>query len=164
MAGKMTLVGPNKPQMQRESGRNWTKEKEREFLSVLTETCNVTRAAEAAGMSTRGAYKRRGRNATFRAAWLEAIGTAYQRLELALLDRAFNGTEKVITRNDGSEARMLEYPNQLGLSLLKMHRGSVAAAEAAADLPPQEVGELRERLLVKIERLKKRREQEALGE
>jgi hypothetical protein len=168
VAGKLTLVGPDEPQMQPQmegqSGRRWTGEKEREFLAVLAETCNVTRAAEAISMSTRGAYKRRRRNGAFRAAWLEAISTAYQQLELTLLDRAFNGTEKVITRSDGSEARMREYPNQLGLSLLKMHRGSVAAAEPAADLPAEEVGELRERLLARIERLKKRREQEAQAE
>jgi hypothetical protein len=164
VAGKLTLVGPNKPQMQRESRRSWTREKEREFLSMLAETCNVTRSAEAVGMSVGGANKRRRRNAAFAAAWREAIGIAYQRLELALLDRAFNGTEKVITRHDGSQDRMREYPNQLGLSLLKMHRGSVAAAETAADLPAEEVGALRKRLLARIERLKARRDQEARGE
>jgi hypothetical protein len=39
------------------------------------------------------AYRRRKADAAFRAGWLEAIGVAYQRLELVLLDRAFNGTE-----------------------------------------------------------------------
>ena len=95
---ELILAGNRRPQLQRESSRNWTKEKEREFLTVLAETCNVTRAAEAVQMSTVGAYKRRKKNAAFRAAWLEALSTAYQRLELALLDRAFNGTEKVIKR------------------------------------------------------------------
>jgi len=132
--------------------------KEREFLAALAETCNVTRAAEAVHMSVRGAYKRRGRNAAFRAAWVEAIATAYQRLELALLDRAYNGTEKVIRRSDGSEDRMLEYPNQLGLSLLKMHRNTVAEAEV--ELPPEDLDDLRERVLRKLERLRRRREQE----
>ena len=109
-------------------------------------------------MSAPGAYKRRKRNAAFRAAWLEAIGTAYQRLELALLDRAFNGSERVIRRHDGSEDRMLEYPNQLGLSLLKMHRGTVAEAEI--ELAPEDLDEIRERLLKKLERLKRRRDEE----
>ena len=56
-----------KPQMQQTSGRSWTREKEREFLEVLGETCNVTRACEAVGMSVRGAYKRR--ETTRQAAW-----------------------------------------------------------------------------------------------
>ena len=90
---------------------------------------------------------------------MQAIGDAYQRLELALLDRAFNGTEKVVKRRDGSEERMLEYSNQLGLSLLKMHRNT--AAEAASEMPPQDVGEMREQLVKKLLRLKKRIEGQA---
>ena len=93
---------------------------------------------------------------------MEAIATAYQRLELALLDRAFNGTEKIIKRHDGSEDRMLEYPNQLGLSLLKMHRGSVTAENT--EMPEEDLNDLRERLLAKLERLKLRREQEEAQE
>ena len=76
-------------------------------------------------MSVRGANKRRQRNAAFRASWLDALATAYGRLELALLDRSLNGTEKIIERSDGSIDRMREYPNQLALSLLKMHRATV---------------------------------------
>ncbi|MFL6722256.1 MAG: hypothetical protein ACJ8FT_10715 [Sphingomonas sp.] len=135
----LILSGVVKPQLQRSSRRSWTKDKEQEFLSVLADTCNVTRAAEAVGMSGRGAYKRRSTNAAFRAAWLEVLSVAYQRLEPALLDRAFNGTEKVIRRHDGSEDRMREYPNQLGLSLLKMHRSTVV--EAIAEPPSDEIHE-----------------------
>lgn len=57
-----------------------------------------------------------------------------------LLDRAFNGTEKVVKRRDGSEERMLEYSNQLGLTLLKMHRDT--ALEANSELPPENVDEM----------------------
>jgi len=90
---------------------------------------------------------------------MQAIGDAYQRLELVLLDRAFNGTEKVVKRRDGSEDRMLEYSNQLGLSLLKMHRNT--AAEAASEMPSEDVGEMREQLVKKLLRLKKRIEGQA---
>jgi len=140
--------------MRKASRRNWTKAKESEFLSVLAETCNVTEAARQAGVCLSYAYKRRASNAGFRAGWMQAIGDAYQRLELVLLDRAFNGTEKVVKRRDGSEDRMLEYSNQLGLSLLKMHRNT--AAEAASEMPSEDVGEMREQLVKKLLRLKKR--------
>jgi len=140
--------------MRKASRRNWTKTKESEFLSVLAETCNVTEAARQAGVCLSYAYKRRASNAGFRAGWMQAIGDAYQRLELVLLDRAFNGIEKVVKRRDGSEERMLEYSNQLGLSLLKMHRNT--AAEAASEMPPEDVGEMREQLVKKLLRLKKR--------
>jgi hypothetical protein len=87
---------------------------------------------------------------------MEAIGVAYHRLELVLLDRAFVGTEKVITRRDGSEERMTEYSNQLGLQLLKMHRDT--ALEAAPENEPENMDEIRERLFTKLERLRKREE------
>ena len=93
-------------------------------------------------------------DAAFRAGWLEAVGVAYQRLELVLLDRAFNGVEKVVTRRDGSEERMVEYSNQLALALLKMHRDT--AVEASTEVPPEDLDELRKRLIGKFERLKKR--------
>jgi hypothetical protein len=118
----------------------------------------VTRAAEEAGVSTGGAYKRRRENAAFRAGWLDAIAIAYQRLELVLLDRAFNGTEKLVKRRDGNDERMLEYSNQLGLTLLKMHRDT--AVEADTEIRPEDIEEVRERLLNKLKRLKARRERE----
>ena len=159
MARRLVLKGGMKPQMRKASRRNWTKTKESEFLSVLAETCNVTEAARQAGVCLSYAYKRRASNAGFRAGWMQAIGDAYQRLELVLLDRAFNGTEKVVKRRDGSEDRMLEYSNQLGLSLLKMHRNT--AAEAASEMPSEDVDEMREQLVKKLLRLKKRIEGQA---
>jgi len=106
---KLTLVAGKKPKLRASTRRDWSKAKQAKFLSVLADTCNVTRAAEEAGVSSGGAYKRRRENAAFRAGWLEAIGIAYQRLELVLLDRAFNGTEKLVKRRDGNDERMLEY-------------------------------------------------------
>lgn len=165
MAGKRkgktatVLIAGAKPQIRRAKPHDWNKEKEASFLSVLADTCNVTRAAEEAGVSISAVYKRRKQNAGFRAAWLEAISIAYQRLELVLLDRAFNGTEKMVLKRDGSQERMLEYSNQLGLALLKMHRDT--AAEAGAEFQPDDIEEVRERLLKKLKRLKARREQES---
>jgi hypothetical protein len=153
-AGELVLVSGGKTQMRKASEKNWSKAKESEFLSVLAETCNVTLAAAAAGVSVSAAYRRRKADAAFRGAWLEAVGTAYQRLEMVLLERAFVGTEKLVRRRDGSEERMVEYPNQLALTLLKMHRDT--AAEATTEVAPDDVEEIRERLLEKLERLRKR--------
>ena len=89
-----------------------------------------------------------------RSAWLDAIGAAYHRLELVLLDRAFNGTEKVVQRRDGSEERMREYSNQLGLALLKMHRDK--AIQSSAEPAAEDVEEARRRLAKKLLRLKER--------
>ena len=152
--GELVLVGGKRAQKRKASGRDWSKAKESEFLSVLADTCNVTRAAAEAKVSVSAAYRRRKTDAAFRAAWLDAIAAAYQRLELVLLERVFVGTEKIVRRKDGSEERMIEYPNQLALTLLKMHRDT--AVEAVADAPADDVEEIRDRLLEKLERLRKR--------
>ena len=153
---KLVLIGAGKPQLRKATPRDWSKAKARDFLSVLAETCNVSEACRVSGVPMTVAYRRRKADAAFRAGWLEAIGVAYQRLELVLLDRAFNGTEKVVKRRDGSEERMLEYSNQLGLSLLKMHRDGAVAA--APESEPDNIEEIRARLFNKLDRLRKREE------
>jgi hypothetical protein len=148
------VVGGKSPQLKKGSARSWTKAKAQLFLTALAETCNVTLAAAEAGVAVSTAYNKRKVDAAFRAAWGEALSTAYRRLELVLLERAFNGTEKVITRKDGSEERVREYPTSAGLALLKMHRDSVADAET--EFTDEEVSRMRERLAHKLDLLKAR--------
>ena len=71
-----------------------------------------------------------------------------------LLERSFNGTEKVITRKDGSEERVREYPNNIAIQLLKMHKDT--AVEAEREHSSEAVAELREKLRRKLARLKER--------
>jgi hypothetical protein len=151
------LVGSGKPKLRQAAVRDWSKAKARSFLNALAETCNVSEACRTSGVPMTVAYRRRKSDAAFRAGWLEAIGFAYQRLELVLLHRVFNGTERVVRRRDGTEERMLEYSNQLALALLKMHRDS--AIEADAELPPESMDELRARLIAKLGRLKSRNDE-----
>lgn len=155
---KMTLVAARKPQLKKRALRDWSKAKAVKFLRVLGETCNVSEACRRSGVPMTVAYRRRKMDAAFRAEWAEMIAIGYHRLEGVLLDRAFNGTEKVITKRDGSEERMREYPNQLGLMLLRMHRET--AMEAESELPAEDVDEIRERLVRKLQRLKKRNEEQ----
>jgi hypothetical protein len=155
---ELRVVGGATPKLRKPRRHEWTKGRERLFLATLAETCNVTLASEAAGLSTTSAYNRRKSNAAFRAGWAEAIAAAYQRLELVMLDRALNGTEKVVVRKDGSEERMREYPNQIALHLLKMHRDS--AMQLIEEPSETEVAEVRQRLVEKLERLRERFEAE----
>ena len=155
---ELALVPGKVPQMRKAPKRSWNKRKGRDFLLVLAETCNVSEACRASGLPMTVAYRRRKCDAAFRAAWIDAIAIAYQRLEAVLLDRFFNGTEKLIVRRDGSEERMREYPNKLGLQLLKMHRET--AIEAETDMPEEDVEEIRDRIVRKLQRLKRRDEEE----
>jgi hypothetical protein len=157
---EMTLVAARKPQLRKRAKRDWSKAKASKFLSVLGETCNVSEACRRSGVPMTVVYRRRNMDAGFRADWVATIGAAYSRLELVLLERAFNGTERVTTRKDGSEERMREYPNHIALRLLQMHRET--AIEADSEMPAEDVDEIRERLVNKLQRLKKRDdEQEA---
>lgn len=158
-ADELVLVGGGKSQVRKASGRDWSKAKQAKFLSVLAETCNVTRACEEAGISNSAAYCRRKSDAAFRAGWLDAIGAGYQKLELVLLERALNGTEKVVIKTDGREERMREYPNAIALTLLRMHRDT--ASEAEAEVAVEDIAEIRERLLEKLQRLRAREEAKA---
>jgi hypothetical protein len=157
-AKQLPLVAAKKPQLKKRARRDWSRAKAEAFLSVLATTCNVSEACRRGRVSMTVVYRRRKMDAAFRAGWLEAIAEGYRRLELVLLDRAFNGTEKVIRRRDGSEERMIEYSNQLGLQLFKMHRET--AAEAEVELTAEDVAEIRERLVRKLQRLKRRDEEQ----
>ncbi|MFP5328589.1 MAG: hypothetical protein ACLGHC_00405 [Alphaproteobacteria bacterium] len=156
--GELTLVGGAGPKLRRPRRHEWTRTKVEAFMGALAETCNVTLAAEAAGMSLTSAYAKRKKDAAFRASWAEAIASAYQRLEMALLERALNGTEKVVTRRDGSEERMREYSNTVALTLLRMHRDT--ANEVIEQPSEEDADEIRERLVQKLERLRERYEAE----
>lgn len=153
---ELVLVGSRTPKLRRVSRRDWTKAKEEKYVEALTETCNFTAAAAAAGVSVSSALKRRKTNARFRASCRDAIASAYERLELAVLDRSLNGSEKIVIRKDGSEERIRDYPNAVALTLLRLHRES--ATEAMNEPGPEEVEELRKRLFDKLERLRKREE------
>lgn len=155
-ARALQLAGGKRPQMRSANPNGWSKAKEADFLDALEATCNVTAAAAIAGVSVSAAYRRRKSHAAFRIGWHEAIGLAYQRLELALIERALVGTEKIVTRKDGSQERMREYPNAIALTLLRMHRDT--ASDAVAEDEPDNMDEVRERLLHKLERLREREE------
>lgn len=143
-----------KPKMRRPGKRDWTAAKEEAYVNALAETCNLTIAAAKAGVSVSSARERRKTNARFRAGCAEAVAFGYHRLELATLERALNGTEKIIIRKDGSEERIREYPLAVALTLLRMHRET--AAEAVNEPDEQDIEQVRERIFEKLQRLRKR--------
>ena len=161
---ELTLIAAAKPQLRKQAKRDWSNAKAAKFLSVLGDTCNVTEACRQSGVSMTVVRRRRKMDAGFRAQWIETLADAYRRLELVLLERAFNGTEKIVPRRDGGDERMREYSDRLGLSLLKMHRDSVVEAEAAQEMSEDQVAELRAKVLRKLERLAQRENEAAAAD
>jgi hypothetical protein len=72
----------------------WTPARQREFLEILADTGNVTRAAVAVGMTAQSAWRLRRRTdaRAFDAAWEAALERSLQQLLPAAIDRALNGT------------------------------------------------------------------------
>ena len=116
----------------RSSGRGggWTQQAEDRFIETLAESTNVTRSAAEAGVSLSSAYRRRARDASFRARWGEALATGYAQLEMAMLERALHGRPKEV--KVGGESRIIQdYDDRIALALLKMHRDTVREIEAS---------------------------------
>lgn len=92
---------------------NRTNHAREKFLGVLAETCNVSEAARAAGVSRRSVYDWRDADPAFAADWAEAEETAVDSLEAIAWQRA----------KDGLSDRMLEI-------LLKAHRSKYREKQA----------------------------------
>ncbi|MFN3232926.1 MAG: terminase [Alphaproteobacteria bacterium] len=105
--------------------RRFTKAKRELFLGVLQETCNVSRAAIAAGVSRSAAYACRHRDESFARAWDEAIDAALDGLEEELLRRAREGVEKPVHYQGKLIASTRNYSDQLAMFLLKARRPEV---------------------------------------
>lgn len=74
----------------------------RAFLEQLAASCNVRKAAAAAGVCPKTVYARRKSDAAFRSAWREALEAGYARLELILLERA--GAAEPVEFDPGADA------------------------------------------------------------
>lgn len=74
----------------------WARSRTRQakFVAILTETCNVSAAARAAGVAASTCYRWRAGDAGFAGQWDAALGVGYDRLEAALLDYALERIER----------------------------------------------------------------------
>jgi hypothetical protein len=117
-AGAKKVVGKVGPAVQR-----WTLDRQAEFLAQLAMTCNVRASARAVGMSEQSVHRLRLRSPEFRDAWALAIEEGYVRLEIFLLERAINGTEKPLLHKNGEQiGSVVEHSDRLALALYNARR------------------------------------------
>jgi hypothetical protein len=128
------------------------------FFETLADTCNVVRSARAAGFSANWAYRRRKFDAAFRTGWAAAVREGYSKLELVLLERAMKGTPKLVRTARGTDRVMREYSTALAVALLRRHADIAESADH--ELGEDELREVRERILDKLERLREREQAE----
>lgn len=142
------------PRLQVGRPDQWTLEKQELFVARLAETANVSASLAETGMSHAGLYKLRKRSAAFRAAWDEALDLGYARIEAMLLDRALNGRRRVL-REGVIVEEFTECSDSLALTLISQHRKKVVEYRAAVAVNRDNPDRLRERFLVKLQRLAK---------
>lgn len=159
MSELVIVEGKTRLKKRRAASQTITPEQIETFFATLTDTCNVKRSAKAAGFTANWAYRRRQFDAAFRNGWVAAVREGYAKLELVLLERAMTGTPKLVRTSKGDDRIMREYSNALSIALLKRHADT---ADAAQYQPSEdELTEVRERILEKLEGLKRRQEEEA---
>lgn len=89
---ELVVKGTNgvRVQIARARIKQWTPRAERRFLTTLGETCNVTAACAAVGLTPASAYNHRHRWPDFLRRWDAVMDEAMMRLECALLERGGN--------------------------------------------------------------------------
>lgn len=151
---RLIIDGRSSPKRRRASPQTISDEQIETFFVTLTETCNVLRSAKAAGFARDWAYRKRKRDAAFRRGWAEAVREGYARLELVLLERAIKGTPKLVKTARGSDRVMRDYSTALAVALLKRH--AETADSASYDAGQEELAEIRERILERLDRIRVR--------
>lgn len=92
------------------------------FLAELRETCNVTKAAQAAGVSSSAVYSLRRSDVLFAERWEEALQEGIDLLEHEAHRRAFRGVEEPVFYQGSECGSVTKYSDQLAMFLLKAHR------------------------------------------
>lgn len=154
--GQELVLGASKKGAQKRIGRpsDWTQAKADKFVEVLADSCNVSLAARSVRRSVGDVYRQRHRDASFRAAWDQALSIGYSRLETMMLERALHGVEKIITLKSGESRIMREYNDRVALALLRHHRDSVAEYENGIE--DEQYDEACERIMDRLARLRER--------
>ena len=149
------------PQVKRVNSARWSEAKERKFFDELVATANVRRAAEAAGVSSQAVYARRAKSAVFRRRWDQALANGRAAIEMGLVAEAKRSLDPDEMDLPAPEPRvsvgeaikitqMAQGPGGRG-------RGGPAAFEDdGAEAQEQAMEELRERLMMKLDRLRDR--------
>jgi len=103
----------------RERHDGWNDDKRRRFMEVLALTGCVRDAARVAGISNQAAYRRRRRDAGFRAEWIEAQKRSAVSLEATAHKRAVEGVEEPVIRGDKVIATRRRFSDSLLRLLLQ---------------------------------------------
>lgn len=160
--GRGDRVG-GRPQIRKKHKRALTAGQIGKFLSVLTETCNISLAAREARRSARTFYDLKKRNPGFRAEWLGALCESYDHLEIELVRRVRFGTTKDVFYQGKKTGTTRVFNDGMALRLLHHHRKTVESLRAADKHGARDAKALFDTLAARIAEMEAEQEAEAKG-
>jgi hypothetical protein len=101
---------------------NFTEGLKHVFLDTLRATCNITLAAQAAGVSSSTCYHHKKIDPLFSERWDEALNEGVDLLEAAAHKRAFEGVDDPVFFKGEEVGSVRKYSDALTMFLLKAHR------------------------------------------
>lgn len=109
------------------------------FLEHLAITSSVKKSMTVAGIANSTLYAWKNSDPDFEVAWMKALAEGYALLEMEMLERARQGVERKIFYLGKHVATVRDYDHKTALTLLRMHKESVALVRAAqAELAAEE--------------------------
>ena len=145
------------------SEARWGKRAEERFLTELTVSANVKRAAAAAGFSTTAVYRRRLMDRHFTAAWDAAVETGKARVQAYLVEAAtqtFDPDDLPI--GDEREIPKVSIAEAINIAKLKAAEGRPGQDGWDEEPSEDQMREVRERILHKLQGLKARNDREMI--
>ena len=143
------------------SRARWGKRAEERFLTELTVSANVKRAAKEAGFSTTAIYRQRLKSRRLAAAWDAALETGRAHLQAHLVqvaNQTFDPDE--LTIGERPETPKVSVAEAISIAKLGASAGQGRAAKAGLDqdgdgrfVTNQEMDEARERILNRLQRM-----------
>ena len=114
--------------------KKMTPEKMAKFLSVLSESGNVTRAAEESDCGRQNLYRLKREDEAFSAAWEEAADIGAKRLEDEARRRAVEGWQEPVWYQGEQTGTVTKYSDTLLICLLKAHHPEKYADRSKSDV------------------------------
>ena len=157
MATGTRIGGGNNRRVQerKETRAAFSVERRQVFLDELAGGCNVTRAAEAAGVGVRTVYDARRRDQAFADQWAQALEIGYGTLESLLIERAAVGGN--YKPGEIPVAGPETVDSSLALDLLRLHRTKAPRNPGGAPVRKSGIDELTASILAKLDVLARRR-------
>jgi hypothetical protein len=149
-------------QVKRAGPGRWNKAKEKIFFEELAATANARAAADAIGMSKNAVLQRKRRHPLFAAKWEAVVENARAGIDLYLVEAA-NQTFDPDELDTGDVAPKVTIDQAIKISQMNARKAKAQEellpdpyAEQAASMTPDDVHQLRERLVRKLQAIRRR--------